>query len=171
MKKQVKEIIFRYSILVILALIGLSPFYKILTPLTVYPVFFALKILYNAKLILPNIIEFDNFTAEIIPACVAGAAYFLLVALNLTTPMKLNKRLHSLSFLISSLLILNIARIIIFASLVVVGFQYFDLAHKIFWYFGSTILLVVIWFVNVIIFKIPSIPVYTDVRTILKHVK
>jgi len=52
--------------------------------------------------------------------------------------------------------------------LAVSGFYYFDLVHKFVWYFGSTVMLVAIWFVNVWKFKINSIPIYNDFREIFR---
>ena len=108
---------------------------------------------------------------DLIPACIAGAAYYLLLILNLTTPMKLNKRLRSMLFLFATFLILNIIRIVIFSVLLANGYSYFDLAHKITWYFTSTALVVLIWFSNVKLFKIKQIPVYTDFKIIYKKIR
>lgn len=167
----IKNIAVRYLLIFLLSLGNLSLFYLIFTPLTLYPSYFVLKLLYGASLVYPNIIKFQSFTAELIPACIAGAAYFLLVALNLTTPMNKKTRIKSLAFIILSFLLLNMIRIILFAYLAISGFQSFDLVHKLTWYFGSTILVVIIWLVNVYMFKIKSIPVYSDAREIIKSIE
>ena len=161
----------RYIILILLGLFNLKLFYLIFTPLTIYPVFWLLSIFYgNANLFPANLIFFGGSYAQIIPACVAGAAYYLLLILNLTTPMSITKRVKSISFIFLIFLVLNIARILIFAGLLVAGYQYFDLTHKLTWYFGSTIMVVLIWFVNVWLFKINNIPIYTDIRNIFEDV-
>ncbi len=170
-KKEVTALLFRYLILLIIAIPNLYIFYKIFTPLTVYPVYFILNSLYNAILLEGNTIFFKGYYAAIVPACIAGAAYYLLLILNLTTPMKLKKRIKSLIFIITIFLILNIIRIIVFASLFSIGYKYFDLTHKLTWYIGSTILVVFIWFSNVWLFKIKEIPIYTEFKSIFLDIK
>lgn len=169
--KEVYNIIIRYVLLLILAIPNLYLFYLIFTPLTVFPVYTVLNALYGAELLPNNVIFFQNFYAELIPACIAGAAYYFLLLLNLTTPMPIKKRIHSIMYLFAAFLILNIIRIVSFAALLTAGFQYFDLTHKFTWYFGSTFLLVLIWFSAIYIFKIKNIPVYTDFNNIYKETK
>ncbi|MCH7568207.1 MAG: pacearchaeosortase [Nanoarchaeota archaeon] len=170
-KKGVFFLSLRYLILIILGVPNLYIFYLIFTPLTTYPVFWILNFLYDAVLFPGNVIFFKGYYASIIPACVAGAAYYLLLILNLTTPMKIKIRVKSLVFLFVTFLLLNILRIIIFALLLFKGYQYFDLTHAATWYFGSTILVILIWFSNVLIFRIKTIPIYTDIRNIMKDLK
>ena len=163
-------LIARYSILVILAFSNLYIFYKIFTPLTVYPVFWILKSLYGAQFLQGNIIFIKGYYAEIISACVAGAAYYLLLILNLTTPMHIEKRVKSLLAIVFSFLILNIIRILIFIILLFRGYQYFDITHELVWYFGSTLMVVLIWFVNVWIFNINGVPIYIDMLMIFEDI-
>lgn len=172
-KKEMINLIVRYFLLVILALPGLYIFYAIFTPLTVYPSYYLIKLIYNSNAILlpNNIIFVQEHLINIIPACIAGSAYYLLLILNLSTPMQMQKRIKSLLFLFLSFLILNIARITLFAILFVAGFQYFDFAHKFVWYFGSIALVVILWFANIKIFKIKEIPVFTDMKKIFKDAK
>lgn len=170
-KKEVYNLIIRYLILIAVTIPNLYIFYLIFTPLTVYPVYFILKIIYGAQLMGDNIIEFGDFSVEIIQACIAGAAYYLLLVLNLTTKLSLKRRVGSIIFLFASFLILNVARIIIFSALYFEGFDYFDLTHKLVWYFGSTILVILIWFTNVWIFRVLDIPVYSDVGRIIRDIK
>jgi len=165
------EIVIRYSILLILAFQSLYLIYLVFTPLTVYPVYFILKAIYNATLLEGNVIFFKGVYAELITACIAGAAYYFLLILNLTTPMKIKKRIYSILFILASFLAINIIRIAIFAFLLVRGFEYFDITHKIVWYIGSTILVLAIWFVNVYLFRIKEIPIYSDIKNIVKDVK
>ncbi|MBR9704892.1 pacearchaeosortase, partial [Candidatus Pacearchaeota archaeon] len=69
------------------------------------------------------------------------------------------------------LLIINIIRIIFFSILYHQSTPFVDFTHKLFWYIISTILVVVIWFINVKIYKIKKIPFYTDLKTIIKQIK
>ena len=173
-KKEVLLLLARYIFLILVALPNLFLFYTVFTPLTVYPVFFILKILTGATLSyslgVANI-TFSDITISLIPACIAGAAYYLLLVLNLSTPMPLKQRAKSIIFLFLSFLVLNIVRILAFTFLATFGYQYFDIAHSFSWLFGSTLLLVLIWFGNVYLFKIRAIPVYTDLKAILSDIK
>ena len=189
------SIILRYLLLIILGLGGLFLIYLIATPLTIYPVLNILDAQYGANLIsssttkvcdtatsmlpflsslacIKTTIFFKGYYASIIPACIAGSAYYLLLILNLTTPMEKKKRVKSLFFILISFLILNILRIVIFANIYAnKGFDFFAIAHTATWYFGSTILVLLIWFGNVLKFKIHNIPVYTDVKSIARLIK
>jgi len=169
--KQTYYLIARYLILFLLGLF-FSIFYLIFTPLTIYPSYFILSLFYpSIKLLSNNILSFGIIQAKLIPACIAGAAYYLLLILNLTISMKNKARIKSILFILLTFLILNILRIVIFSALLVNGYRYFDFTHIFFWYFGSTILVMFIWFANVRIFKINSIPIYSDFKNILKEIK
>ena len=159
----------RYFALILVGVFGMGVIYAIFTPLTIYPVFWILNLFYSIDLE-NNTLFVNNFSINLIQACISGAAYYLLLILNLSTPMESKKRIKSLAFIIVSFLILNIVRIIIFTVLFIAGFSYFDLAHKLVWYFGSTILVVAIWFVNVNLLKIKSIPAYTDLKNLFNKI-
>jgi len=166
----IKELFARYIFLFLIGLGNLYVFYLIFTPLTIYPVYYFLKLFYPVSLSIATL-YFPNKIIEIIPACVAGAAYYLLLILNLTTSMPLKKRLYSVFYSFSMLLILNILRIILLSILFINSFQFFDITHKIFWYGISTIFVVAIWFSEVKIFKIKNIPIYSDIIKFKKYIK
>jgi len=168
-QKEIFSLLARYLILIILAIGNLSLFYLIFTLLTIYPVLEILRLIYGdvSLIFATDTIYFNGVFAQLIPACIAGSAYYLLLILNLTTPMKLGKRLKNILFLFGSFFVINIFRIVIFAILFSEGFRYFDLTHRAIWYFGSTILVVLIWFGNVWLFNIKEMPVYSDIRGIL----
>src|SRR3989344_7597476 len=84
---KISELILRYIILLGLSFPGLILFYKIFTPLTVYPVYFILSLFYDAVLLTKTTILIEGLVPiEIIGACIAGSAYSLLLILNLSTP-------------------------------------------------------------------------------------
>ncbi len=171
MKKRTPKsylILIRYLILLAITALTLPLIYKIFTPLTFYPSAYLLKLSYNIAINNDIIIINAKTFIQIIPACIAGSAYLLLLILNLTIPMKLEKRIKAilLSFLI--LLVLNILRIFFLATLYHNGFTYFDFTHKLFWYVLSTVFVVFIWLLIVKIYKIKEIPVYTDFKYLLK---
>lgn len=167
----------RYIILLGLVF-SLPVIYMIFTPLTVYPVFFPLKMIYPGAELDYNLgvsnalIIIDSITKiEIVSACVAGAAYLLLLILNLSIPMNIRKRILSIfiSFLI--LLAFNIIRIFIFSVMYSSSSPFFDFTHKLFWLGISTLFVVGIWFFIVKIFYIKEIPIYSDFQTFYKEIK
>jgi len=150
------NIFLRYIIIILAGLGNLYIFYKIFTPLTLRAVSFLLS-----SPTIQNLIIFNSRTIELIPACIAGSAYYLLLILNLTTPnIKLRQRIKILAISFIALFILNTLRIVILAILA--NSIYFASLHMIFWYGVSTIFVVGIWICLVKIYKIKSIPVYTD---------
>ena len=169
--QKIIDVIIRYSILLVIGILGTPFFYSIFTFLTIEPVYLLLNIFFNPSLI-SNIITINNLPIEIIGACVAGSAYYLLLILNLSMPkIKLGKRIMLLLFSFSLLLILNILRIFLLSVLYVSQFSLFDIAHKLFWYIGSIIFVVGIWFLSVWIFKIKEIPFYSDIKSLLNKKK
>ena len=66
------------------------------------------------------------------------------------------------------LLIINILRIFLLGLVYISGFSWFDIAHKLFWYAGSTIFVIGIWFAEVKLFKIKEIPFYSDIKFLYK---
>lgn len=167
--KEALNLTTRYLILVVLgfALIYGRLFEIIFTPLTYWPAYKIIGLFYSNVTSLPgHIISYANVYARIISACVAGAAYYLLLILNLTTPMKAKQRAWSILFLVITFLVLNIIRIVVFAAIAASGGNYFDIAHMMMWYFGSTVMVVLIWFLAVWFFKIKGIPVYSDIKSL-----
>ena len=172
-KGDISDIILRYIILVLVAIPNLWLFYLIFTPLTAYPVHWLLNIFYDASLLNNNIILINQaISIELIEACIAGSAYYLLLILNLSTPgIKIKKRMKILLLAFASFLIINILRIFILSLVAVSGSSFFDITHRIFWYALSTVFVVVIWFAEVRIFRIKAIPFYSDVKFLYKNMR
>ena len=170
--KQFFDILIRYMILIIVALPNLWLFYFILTPLTIYPIYFSLSLFFETSLNQTLITIQNCFEIEIINACIAGAAYYFLLILNLSVPkIKLKKRVKMILLSFAALLILNILRIALLSFMFVSGSQLLDITHKLFWYLISTVFVVGIWFAEVKLFKIKEIPFYSDVKFLLKKSK
>lgn len=162
----------RYLILLLISIIGLKIIYIIFTPLTVHLSYFILNLIdSSSSLVSINTIYFNGDYAELIPACIAGSAYLLLLILNLSTPMSYSKRMYSLIFSLASFFIFNVLRIVLFAYLYTEGYRYFNFTHLLTWYFGSTLLIVLVWFSSVHLFKISSTPVYSDISLIISKTK
>lgn len=174
--KNLLKIFIRYFIIVLIAIPNLFVFYFIFTPATIYPVFGLFKIFFKEVLLLGNTFQISGeFFIEIISACIAGSAYYLLFILNLSIPkIKIKKRLKMLLFSFAFLLVLNIIRIVVLSLIFVYSPEtsnLFDISHKLFWYFGTTIFVILIWFVEVKTFKIKDIPVYSDIKYLYKHLR
>ena len=107
---------------------------------------------------------------EIVPACVAGSAYYLLLVLNLSIlKIKLSDRLKMISLSFLALFIINVLRIFILSTMLLSNFTLFVISHKIFWYLLSTVFVVGIWFWEVKLFKIKEIPFFSDFKFLYKN--
>ncbi len=167
--KQFLNITIRYTILILIALPNFWLFYFIFTPLTLYPVYFLFNLFFDASIIKNFIIIGDAFSIELIGACIAGSAYYLLLILNLSTPkIKFNKRINMILISFAILLILNILRIFLLGLIFIPDYSWFDITHKLFWYILSIIFVVGIWFSEVKLFKIKEIPFYSDMKFLYK---
>jgi len=169
---QIKAVIptlLRYGSIFIIALVFFYSefFYKLFLLPTIYSAKFLLSFFYETT-ISGNIILINSLAIEIIPACVAVSAYLLLLILNITTPMPWKKRAYSLALSILSLLIINIIRISIFSLLLINNYAYYDILHKIFWYVLSILFVIGIWFASTSLFKVKSIPAYTDISFLIR---
>lgn len=171
--KQIFGLVVRYLFLVLLVFSGYNIIYFILGKVTIYPSLWLLKLVYHSTSLLPgtNTLFVSGYYIDIIEACIAVAAYYLLLFLNLTTHMTIQKRVKSIIFLVFSFLILNVLRIVIFSIFFLSGYAFFSVAHTITWYIGSTLLVAFIWFVNAWMFKIREIPVYSDIISLIRKAK
>lgn len=167
------DIVLRYFILALVAVPNLWLFYMLFTPLTVYPVYWLISLVYNASVISKDVVLINQFfSIELTKACIAGSAYYLLLILNLSTPkISLSKRAKMIVFSFVAFLIVNILRIFILSIVAVSGSGFFDITHRIFWYSLSTIFVVAIWFAEIWIFKIKEIPFYSDINFLYKNIK
>lgn len=169
---EIPSIIIRYLILVLTGIPNLWIFYFIFTPLTVYATYFLLGLFFDVSL-MRNIVLISNYLPiEIIRACVAGSAYYLLLILNLATPkIKFNQRMKLILFSFSSFFVLNILRIILLSFALVRGVSWFDFAHIFFWYIGSIVFVIGIWFIGVRMFKVKEVPFYSDLKLLASRIK
>jgi len=160
----------RYLLLLLLVISLLPVIYNIFFKLTFFPVVYILKLFFNDLIYMNNIILINQISAiKIIPACIAGSAYLLLIILNLSVKMDLKKRIYSLVFSFLCLLLVNILRLIIFSVIYVKNKNLFFFSHLFIWYFLSTFFVVAIWFLTAKIFKIKEIPIYSDIIYLLKR--
>ncbi len=167
------NIIIRYLILILAGIPNLWIFYFIFTPLTIYPVYFLTSLFFDVSLLSKDILLINReIPIELIKACIAGAAYYLLLILNLSVPkIKFNERIKMIFFAFSFFLIINILRIFLLILIFMKGYSFFDEVHLLFWYLLSIAFVIAIWFIEVKIFKIKEIPVYSDLKFIFKFKK
>lgn len=162
--KEVYSIIIRYLLILAAAFPNLFIFYFIFTPLTLYASYFVFNLFFDVS-IMGNILIVNNYPLELINAFIAGAAYYFLFILNLSIPkIKPKKTIKMLLFSFSLLLLINILRIFLLGVLFFSEFSYFNIAHKLFWYSLSIVFVVGIWFIEVKLFKIKEIPIYSDLK-------
>jgi exosortase/archaeosortase family protein len=170
-KAIIKDVAIRYLLLLLVSVNGLWLFYFLFTKLTLYTSAFLINFFYSAK-VYSNALLVEGQIVSIIKACIAGAAYYLLLILNLTTAgIKAKKRILIFLFDALLLLALNAVRIAVLAFMVVKNFASFDITHRVFWYGISTIYVVFIWILTIKIFKIKEIPVYSDFSFAVKEMK
>jgi hypothetical protein len=163
------DILVRYSILILSALPNLAIFYWVFTPLTLYAVYFLFSLFFSVSISGTTITLGENFIISLIPACVAGAAYYLLFILNMSVPkIKISKRINLLLIAFFSFFVANVLRIFIMGVLYFNSAPFSDFLHKFLWYFGSVFLTVGIWFLEIHFFKIKGIPFYSDLKFIYK---
>ncbi len=165
------SLVSRYALILIAGLGNLFIFYKVFYPLTFFPVEFILNIFGDVNSFYRlNLILFNTTAVDIVAACVAGSAYYLIFILVMSTAgLKILKRIKILLFSTLIFLVFNIIRIVLMA--LIAGSVYFEQVHMFFWYFISIIFVVLIWFFAVKLFKIKEIPIYSDLKYLLKQTK
>ena len=119
-KKQITIFLRYITLLVFGAILSFTTlFYDSLLILTIYPVNFLLNLSYSS-VVIGNIISIQDYSIQIIPACVSVSDYFLLLILNITTSMSIKTRIKSLIFSLLALLLVNILRIYILSLMLLV---------------------------------------------------
>ena len=160
--KEVLSIFIRYLLIILAGLGDLFIFYKIFTTPTIFLVKNILNLI-SPVTSLGNIILFNSFPIQLVSACIAGAAYYLLFILIMSTPkIKTIKRIELIFLSFALFLIINVIRIVILS--LTLNFSYFNLLHEVFWYALSTLFVIGIWFLCARLFKIKTVPVYSDIK-------
>ncbi|MFZ1970896.1 MAG: pacearchaeosortase [Candidatus Nanoarchaeia archaeon] len=172
LKFNLYDFIIRYSFLVLVAIPNLWIFYTIFTPLTIYPVYLITKIFFNVSLSSNVILINGHIPIDMINACIAGSAYYLLLVLNISIPkIETKERVKMILFSFLLFLIVNIIRIVILILIYMSSNSSFNLIHQLFWYGLSTLFVLLIWFLEIKIFKVKDIPVYSDIKSLIKFIK
>ena len=162
----------RYFIILLLSINALFIIYYVMSPITYYLSLLFLGLIGSTQgFFLEKLIVFNGLSISLVDACVAGAAYYLLLVLCLTTQMNSVKRLKAIFFSCGLFLVINVFRITIFSLLAVNGSNYFGSLHLLTWYFLSVIIVVGVWLTTIRIFVIKGIPVWDDIKRLLKIIK
>lgn len=165
------KLIIRIIIAIIIALSS-KLYYFILAPITLYATY-AITKLFTPITLQSNKFFIDGLTLEFVPACVAVAAYILLSLLILLTKDIGCKKLIKL-FLLGFFLIFiaNIIRIeLMIYVLTNFGSNLFKTLDLFFWKVLSTIYIVFVWIFLTRLFKINTIPIYSDIKYLLKKLR
>ncbi len=146
---------------------------KIFYPATIYSSYFFLKLAsYQSFIISPYIITTENYI-RFSQACAAVSAYFLLLLLIvLTKDIKLLTRIKM--FLLGSIIIfsINLIRILILITILEkYSFNTFQQAHDVFWILFGSLLVALTWIFLIGLYKVKSIPIYSDMKYLLKQTK
>jgi hypothetical protein len=172
MNRQSKKILglfTRYFALLLIGAGNLYVIYKLLTPLTINVVNGILSI-FTATTLAGNTIHLNIIAIEIVPACVAGSAFYLLLILLISTAdIKPIIRTKAIITALMTLFTLNIVRILILIPMA--GASYFETVHWIFWHIISTLFVVAVWLFIIRIYKIKTIPIYSDIKYIGNLIK
>ncbi len=162
----------RLLIAILISMGSLALFYFIFTPLTIHPSYWIISQFYPIDR-LGNYFYYGDYIIAIIDACVAGAAYYLLAVLNLTTKgVPIATRIKAFAFSALALLALNIFRIVLLIFVLFsAGSNAFNQIHISFWIAGSTIFVAGIWILTTKIFRMKEVPFYSDLKEVLSLVK
>ncbi len=152
-------------------ILNIKVLFIILFPLTIYSVYFFFKLFNYNILINKEILTINNQQFIFVQACIASSAYFLLLLLIVLTKDLSWKKMFKL-FILGSLIIL-IANIIRVITLLLISLNlsvnWFQLIHLFIWNFLATLFIVFLWIFLTKIFKIKTIPVYSDFKFLLNN--
>ncbi|NPE27053.1 pacearchaeosortase [Methanococcoides sp. SA1] len=163
---KIQDIFLRYLLVLLLGIGNFYIFREILTPLTIHTVYQILSIFTNTTLIVDTI-QTSSYTIQIAPPCIATSAFYLLFFLIMSTPnMKIKTRSKAILTALGALFVLNVARILLLVPLI--NTTYFEAIHWIFWHLVSIVFVLAIWFTITKVYKIKSIPTYSDFKYLKK---
>ena len=174
MRKEVSLLI-RVLLVITILLIPFDIFQELLQNITIKIVYKILEYSKMAPILgaysIPHAIQIlGGTTINIVKYCVTSSAYYLLAILTiLTKGISITKKIKM--FLIGSLLIfiMNIARIIFLIIIMIRSNQeLFQLTHNTLSAALSIFYVILVWIFLSIIFKVKSIPIYTDIKDLIK---
>lgn len=168
--KYTHNLILRISLALLIAILGIKIFYPIISPLTFYLSYFSLFLL-KPTLINNTTFLINSHTLKFIPSCAAASAYLLLTLLILLTK-DINFKKGAKLFLLGSLIILGINTIridFLIYILLEYGSDLFNTLHTFIWKIVSSVFVAALWIGLSFLFKIKTIPVYSDFKELIKN--
>lgn len=168
LKQEVKVILFRYLIGVLLVV--LSSFVRfIFQPLTFFVSSGVAALFTDVTLVGTNVVRINTNEFVFVPACAAVLAYVLLYLLILFTrgiSWRLGWKLALLGSVI--IFVVNVLRIeLLFVVFFVLGKDYFQTLHLFIWKFVSGVFVALLWIFLVHKYKVKAIPVVSDILFLL----
>jgi exosortase/archaeosortase family protein len=145
---------------------------KFILPLTLNTSYYIYRLFDPQIFLIDNYLITFNNSILFTPACAAISAYFFLLLLTVfTKDIKFLIRLKI--FLIGSLtlFIVNIIRILVLIFVLErSGLSSFEQTHNFFWIFFGSLIVALIWIYLTKYYKIKSIPLYSDLKYLLKQI-
>lgn len=175
-RKKTLSLITRLSLTILILLIPINIYQELFREITLKIIVYFLHLANASPIVgkysIKNSIEiFGTTYVDIVKYCVTSSAYYLLTIFTVITQgIPIIKRVAM--FLIGAILIflMNITRIIaLIIILLKQGPEVFEFAHAIFFMILSTVYVIVVWTLLSLIFKIKTIPLYSDVKDLLKN--
>lgn len=159
---------YNFLIRLLLCFIPVSIFLFLFTKPTIYGTY-TLLLNYN-PLIAGEFLIIKNNIFEFVEACIVPYAYyFLFILCLLTKDISLKDRIKIIFFGFILIFTMNILRIYLLIVLAQeYGFELFHLIHMFFWKFLSGVYVALVWILLVKIYKVKSIPIYSDLKTLYK---
>lgn len=111
-------------------------------------------------------------TLEVVKYCVTSSAYYLLALFTIIT-MNVQVWKRVLIFLSGTVLIflMNIARIVLLTVTLLSNPEAFKAAHAALGMFISTIYVVIVWVLLSVLFKVKTVPFYSDIKFLSKSIR
>ncbi len=167
--KKIFSLFTRYIFIFLAGLGNLYIFNIILKPLNYDLLYFVLSI-FGRTAIIGEYILARGTLIELIPACLASSAFYLLFILLMSIQeIKPLKRVALVLSAFLTLFILNFLRIIIL--IIFIGSPSFEALHWTLWHIISTLFVVGIWFAIIKLEKIKSRPFYSDLKFLYGSIK
>ena len=172
------SLIIRLTLSFILVLIPFNIFQLLFTKITIYIVFFLLKIADTTAVLgkysVKYAIDIQGVTVNIVPLCVTASAYYLLFLLVfLVKDVKFLSRLKMIFLGIFFIFLMNLVRIIILIWVLINKGDLFANLHTFLWFILSTVYVIALWLFFSYIYEIKTIPIYSDIKYLLssKNIK
>jgi exosortase/archaeosortase family protein len=164
--REVYDYLMRYGLVAILGALALEPLYWFLTPLTVQTVKILISTVTSVTLLGETTLYIKGEYISLVPACIAGAAYYLLLICACTIPLTWKERGKVLGISWGLLFVFNVIRILGTTYLATTGNSLFTVTHAFFWYAGSTVMVILCWILTTTYCKIQTIPFVTDLTAL-----